>query len=120
MTLIPTHQHPHSVAAAKQVRADGIPKARADRRAIADYIAKQGANGATDEELARQLPGINPNALRARRGEAAEFAVISAMAGERRKTLAGNTATVWHVTKRGLVALGLEPAEHWHVDQGAK
>ena len=115
--MIPTHQHPNSVAAAKAIRDAGIPKARADRRLITEYIANQGANGATDEELARALPAINTNALRARRGECIEFGVITDQLGERRKTVSGNSATVHHVTKRGLVALGLEPAGHWHADK---
>lgn len=115
--MIPTHAHPNSVQAAKSVRENGIPKARADRRAITEFIANQGAKGATDEELARNLPAINANALRARRGECIEFAVITDQLGERRATLSGNAATVHHVTKRGLVALGLDPATNWHADR---
>ena len=115
--MIPTTQHPNSVAAAKAIREAGIPKARADRRAITEYIAGQGANGATDDELARALPLINSNALRARRGECIEFGVITDQLGERRATASGNSATAHHVTKRGLVALGLEPAGRFHADK---
>ena len=116
--MIPTTQHPNSVAAAKAVRDAGIPKARADRRAITDYIARQGANGATDEELSRALPDVNPNALRPRRGECIEFGVITDQLGERRNTVSGNSATVHHVSMRGLVALGMDPAQHWHAEVG--
>lgn len=114
--MIPTTTHPNSVAAAKTIREAGIPKARADRRAITEYIARQEARGATDDDLARALPLIHANALRARRGECIEFGVITDQLGERRNTASGNTATVHHVTKRGLVALGLDPSSNWHAD----
>lgn len=115
--MIPTHQHPNSVAAAKTIRDAGIPKARADRRAITEYIANQQARGATDDDLARALPLIHANALRPRRLECIEFGVITGQLGERRNTASGNSATVHHVTKRGLVALGLDPDQNWHADQ---
>lgn len=115
--MIPTTQHPNSVAAAKAVRESGIPKARADRRLITEYIANQGANGATDEEISRALPSINANALRPRRGECIEFGVISDQLGERRATLSGHAATVHHVTARGLKALGEDWVGKWCCDE---
>jgi len=91
-----------------------IAKVKQDRRAICDFIARQGANGATDDELARNLPGINPNALRARRGECWGHGVITDQLGERRNTVTGSSAKVWHVTAYGIEKLGM-PADSWCV-----
>ena len=115
--MYPTTTHPNSVAAAQSIRDSGIPKARADRRAITEQIARMGADGCTDEELARALPNIGPNSLRPRRGECQEFGVITASLGEMRKTVTGRMASVWHVTDAGIRALGL-PLDSWCVKVG--
>ncbi len=84
-----------------------------DRRSIAEFIANRGAAGAADFELKAGLPDIHDNALRARRGdlEAYERRLISSSAGERRMNPeSGKFCTVYHITERGLRALGRDPA----------
>jgi hypothetical protein len=89
-------------------------KVKQDRRAICDFIARQGVHGATDDELARNLPSINPNALRARRGECWGHGVITDALGEKRQTVTGSSAKVWHVTAKGIEKLGM-PLDSWCV-----
>jgi len=111
--VIPTTQHPNSIAASRTLNAD---KVKSDRKAICAFIAKMGPAGATDDELSRALPQIHTNALRARRGECIDYGVITDICGERRPTATGCMATVHHVSALGLTRLGLSLAE-WHADQ---
>lgn len=84
-----------------------------DRRSIAEFIANRGAAGAADFELSAALPDIHDNALRARRGdlEAYERRAITSSEGERRENPeTGKFCAVYHITERGLRALGRDPA----------
>lgn len=109
---------PYSNPTTSRAAAQSVPvdKVKADRKAITAYIAGQGAHGATDDELARALPQIHPNALRARRGECIDYGVITDLCGERRATATGAMAQVHHVTRLGLIRLGL-PAADWAADK---
>lgn len=91
-----------------------IPKVKQDRKAIAQYIAGMGAQGATDDEIARALPNVHANALRARRGEIWAHGVITDSAGETRTTTTGSRAKVWHITDKGIELLKM-PAGSWCV-----
>ncbi len=85
---------------------------RAECRQVGEYIAEQGIKGATHSEIAKQLPHIRPADINARIMRVAAFNAISVLAAEVR-----GDEEVWHITGRGLVTLGKEPANHWHVDQ---
>ncbi len=84
-----------------------IGKAAHDRRLIIEFIASCGAAGATDEQVAAGCPTVNPNAVRARRGEAWARGFITKELGECRDTASGNMAQVWHITALGLKAAGM-------------
>jgi hypothetical protein len=118
-------QHENSVAAAAT---HDRTKARTDRRLICDYIARMGPEGASDEDLARALPTVNGNALRARRGELQNklrddgyigYGFITDELGVKKKGSSGMMAQCYHVTESGLKALGLDPATEWHAAKPA-
>lgn len=98
-----------SKAAAESMR----PHAETMRRQVCQFIALQGAKGATDEEVQIGL-GMNPNTERPRRGEVWGFRLITDQAGEKRATKSGRMAVVWHVTDAGVKACGMPP-ESWCV-----
>lgn len=108
-TTLPHNGHACSIAAADSMR----PHAETMRRKVCQFIADQGAKGATDEEVQIGL-GMNPSTERPRRGEVWGFGLITDSLGERRATTSGRMATVWHVTDVGARALGL-PAGAWAV-----
>ena len=83
------------------------PAAKNLRRQVCEFIAKQGANGATDEEIQLGL-GMNPSTERPRRGEVWAYGLITDAIGERRQSASGRACVVWHVTKRGMEAVGME------------
>lgn len=89
-------------------------KVKEDRKAIAQLIANMASDGATDDEIARALPSVHANALRARRGEIWAHGVITDTAGETRPTATGSRAKVWHITDRGIALLKM-PATSWCV-----
>lgn len=96
-----------------------VPKVKQDRKAIAEYIANMEATGATDDELARALPAVHANALRARRGEIWAHGVITDSMGETRPTATGAKAKVFHITDRGIALLKRSPGS-WCVKTEAK
>lgn len=87
------------------------PSAPSLRRQVCQYIADQGARGATDEEVQKGL-AMNPSTERPRRGEAWGYGQITNTLGEVRKTASGRNAVVWHITALGSFALGM-PVESW-------
>ncbi len=106
MTIVLPHSGPQTsrdAAANPHV----IGKAAHDRRLIVEFIASCGAAGATDEQIAAGCPTVNPDAIRARRGEAWARGFITKELGERRATTSGNMAQVWHITRTGIHAAGL-------------
>jgi hypothetical protein len=111
MMTLPYSNPTTSRAAALSV---SVSKVKEDRKAIALFIAKMGSDGATDDEIARNLSSVNANALRARRGEIWAHGVITDQAGETRPTATGSRAKVWHITDKGISLLGM-PAESWCV-----
>lgn len=113
---LPHNNTATSIAAAQSA---SRTKVMQDRYDITEYCAKQGIRGASDDELARALPQINPNALRPRRLDCINFGTISDMAGERRATSSGAMAVVHHVTAYGLKMLKW-PADSFCVDAGVK
>lgn len=108
---------PTSVAAAKSVT---LTKVQQDRKAICELLARLGADGACDDEIARAIPSINGNAVRIRRQECIDYGLISDMAGQLNKTSSGKQAVAHHITRRGLDALHLDHVTNWHVDQPPK
>jgi hypothetical protein len=88
-----------------------MPKVRADRIAIALYIANRGVDGATDDEIMRALPQVHQNAVRARRGEIWGHGVITDVLNQTRATATGARAKVWHITAKGLRGLRREGYE---------
>jgi hypothetical protein len=114
MTTLPYSNDTTSYQAAQSATPS---KVKVDRKLIAEYIAKMASNGATDDDLARALPSVHPNALRARRGELWAHGVISDAAGETRATATGARAKVWHITDRG-IALLKWPADSWCIKTG--
>lgn len=108
-TTLPHNGDACSIAAADSMR----PHAETMRRKVCQFIAEQGAKGATDEEVQLGL-GMNPSTERPRRGEVWGFGLITDAPGERRATTSGRMATVWFVTDVGLKALGM-PVESWCV-----
>lgn len=111
MTTLP-YSNPTTSREAAQTAS--VPKVKADRRLIAEFIASKGSEGATDDDIARNLPSVHANALRARRGEIWAHGVITDSAGETRPTATGSRAKVWHITVKGRDLLGL-PADSWAV-----
>lgn len=95
-----------------------LSKVKEDRKAIARFIAGMGSDGATDDEIARNLASVHPNAIRARRGEIWAHGVITDTAGETRPTATGSRAKVWHITDKGVALLGM-PGTSWCVKTGA-
>jgi len=103
-------------------------KARADRRLIVEYVAKMAIEGAADGDLERALVAtglINANALRIRRGETEvrhredgpevkRFGLITSELGLTKYSGSNRPVTIYHVTAKGLEALGLDPSRHWH------
>jgi hypothetical protein len=94
------------------------PHVRDLRRRVCEFIAQQGASGATDEECQIGL-GMIGSTQRPRRGEIWAYGLITDQSGERRPTTSGRAATVWHVTDVGIRALGM-PADSWCVKTEAK
>jgi hypothetical protein len=74
-----------------------LPKSGTKRRKIYEYLERQGANGATDEEIETALQ-ISGNTVRPTRGGLVEDGFVRD-AGFNRPTRSGNDATVWTVTK---------------------
>lgn len=122
--MIPTTQHPNSVAAAKS---HSLSKARADRRLICQFIADSGPDGRTDEDIERAfvVPGlIHSNSARIRRIELQRkrldtggyigHGFITSSLGEMGKSACGKQITKYHITDAGLRALGL-PLTMFHV-----
>lgn len=113
---------------AEAARTRSVEKGRADRRLIVEFVARMGIEGASDGDLERALVAtglINANALRARRGDceprqlgdspkAKRFALITCELGVTKHSGAGKRVTVYHVTAKGLIALGRNPSQHWH------
>lgn len=115
--------HPNSAYAAKTHDRN---VARADRRAICAYIASMGSAGASDDDIARNCPGIHANSLRLRRQELQRklradgytgYGFITDNLGERGKSSSGMPVTKYHVTQLGLKALG-RPMTDFHVFLG--
>jgi hypothetical protein len=108
-TTLPHNGTETSIAAAESMR----PHAETLRRKVCEYIAQQGAKGATDEEtqIALDMAG---STQRPRQGEVWGFGLITDSAGEKRATKSGRMAVVWHVTEAGIRALDM-PAESWCV-----
>lgn len=116
--------HPNSVAAAK---AHNPSKARADRRLICEHIAKMGSAGCTDEDLERAFVAtglIHSNSIRIRRQELQRkirddgytgHGFITASLGEVGTSASGMRITKYHVTDKGLAALGWALVDHFHV-----
>lgn len=118
--------HPNSAYAAKTHDRN---KARTDRRLICEYIAKMGPAGASDEDLERAFVAtgmIVGNSLRLRRGELqlrlrddgyVGYGFITSSLGEMGTSANGKPVTKFHVTQRGIKALGW-PADSWCVVLG--
>ncbi len=85
---------------------------REECRRVADYIATMAEQGATRDDIARNLPNIRAADINARIQRCSVFGLISTMAGEVRREL-----PVWHVTMRGNAALGRGGG---HVEGGGK
>ena len=103
-----------TTAATSHEAAESIkPHVRDLRRKVCEFIALQGAKGATDEEAQIGL-GMNPSTQRPRRCEVWAYGLITDQMGERRPTTSGRAATVWHVTDVGIKALGM-PTDSWCV-----
>lgn len=117
--------HPNSILAEKTHDRN---KARTDRRAICQAIANHGADGCSDEDLARILPDVHPNSLRIRRSELQDkvradgytgYGFITDSLGENGTSAHGKRVTKYHITAAGLRALGL-PETDWHAGLVAK
>ena len=115
--------HQNSVLAAKTHDRN---KARTDRRAICFYVAAMGADGASDEDIARSCPDIHQNSLRIRRGELQDkqrddgytgYGFITDTLGEHGTSAHGKRVQKYHVTAAGVRALGLDLAAFWHADK---
>lgn len=98
-----------SIAAAESMR----PHVQTLRRKVCEFIAQAGAKGCTDEEIQIGLD-MNPSTERPRRGEIWAFGLITDSMGEKRATKSGRSAVVWHVTDKGVEAVGM-PAWSWCV-----
>jgi hypothetical protein len=119
---------------AEAARTRSGDKARADRKLIVDFIARMGIEGASDGDLERALVAnglVNANALRIRRAECEprqlgdgpkvkRFALITCELGVTKQSGAGKRVTIYHVTARGLRALGWDEARHWHAEKKAE
>lgn len=79
------------------------PRTGTDRRRVLDWIATQGARGATDEEIVEALR-MPANTERPRRNELLNDGWI-VDSGERRRTSTGTDAAAWVLSERG--------AEEW-------
>lgn len=117
--------HPNSVLAAKT---HDRSRARTDRRAICAYIASVGADGASDEDIARNCPDVHPNARRIRRAELQDklredgyvgYGFITDSLGEMGTSACGKRVQKYHVTDKGIKALGM-PADSWCVKTEGK
>jgi hypothetical protein len=115
--------HPNSqLAAATHDR----NKARSDRRLICQFIADSGADGRTDEDIERAFVAsglIHSNAARIRRMELQRkrrddgytgHGFITSNLGEMGKSACGKQITKYHITDKGLSALGMT-LDHFHV-----
>ncbi len=112
---MPAHNGtPTSIAAARSL---SLTKVQQDRKAITELLARLGPAGACDDEIARAIPSLNGNAVRIRRQECMDYGLISNMCGQLNKTASGKNAVAYHILRRGLDALGMNP-ETWHADQG--
>jgi hypothetical protein len=85
---------------------------REECRRVADYIATMAEQGATKDDIARNLPNIRAADINARIQRCSVFGLISTMAGEVRQGM-----QVYHITMRGNAALG---RGGWHVDGGGQ
>lgn len=85
---------------------------RALCKVVAAYVANMAECGATDADILRSNPTIKPVDLPELLKSCDAFRAIT---HEVRRGVA-----VWFITKRGLVALGKDPANNWHADQPAK
>lgn len=110
--LTKTHDHPNTIAAGLRHKKS---KSREDRKAIAEFIARQAEAGAIEEEILRNCPDVLANSVRLRLRELSDdYYCITDKEGERRRNLNGNTCKVWHITDKGLIALG-RPLTDFHV-----
>lgn len=98
--------------------------ARADRQAICRYVASMGASGASDDDIARNCPGVHANSRRLRRQELQRilrpdgytgYGFITDNLGERGVSSSGKPVTKFHITQLGLKALGLSLEDHFYV-----
>ena len=105
---------PTSIAAAKSVT---LTKVQQDRKAITAFLARVGDAGACDDEIARAVPTMNGNSVRLRRQECVDYGLISNVCGQLNKTASGKNAVAFHILRRGLEALGMDPALCWHADK---
>jgi hypothetical protein len=76
---------------------NAFPKSGTKRRKIYDYLERQGATGATDEEIETALQ-ISGNTVRPTRGGLVEDGFVQD-AGFNRPTKSGNDAIVWTVKR---------------------
>ena len=77
----------------RAAQASAEPKAGTKRALVLAFIRGRGADGATDEEIQRELP-MSPNTQRPRRVELVDARLIRD-SGRRRATLGGDMAVVW-------------------------
>lgn len=77
----------------RAAQASAQPKAGTKRALVLAFIRGRGADGATDEEIQRDLP-MGPNTERPRRVELVDAGLIRD-SGRRRETLGGAMAVVW-------------------------
>ena len=85
-------KHQNSVAAANSF----LPKSGGWRRKIYDYIARQGFDGATDQEL-QEYFGKSGDTIRPTRKTLQKDGFIID-SGRTRKNAAGNDCTIWVTT----------------------
>lgn len=86
------------------------PRTGTQRRSILDWVASQGDNGATDEEMQHRL-GLRYSSECARRKELERGGWIED-SGRRRLTTSNSPAAVWVLTTKGRLEYGIsEPAE---------
>jgi hypothetical protein len=82
------------------------------RKEVCQLIAKMEEQGASELDLARVFPSLGAKALHDAVGACWAHGYLTDMAGEIRQG-----ARVWHITKSGLCALGLDPTDRFHADR---
>lgn len=112
-----THDNAQSRAAGEKHKKE---KSRKDRRAICEYLARMAIDGGCDDDIIRACPDIHPNALRMRLAELKDqYLFITLELAVRKKNASGNWCRVWHITAKGLEALGLDPQTNWNSETKA-